>query len=195
MAADPRMRASDDDRDRTASLLREHHAAGRLDAEEFNERLDRTYAAKTLGELDEILSDLPAIDLYRLPDANVRRGRRNIPGAGSYLAAVEQGGLAHPHGRFSPAWRRAWGSWFTISLILAVVWAIGGHGFPWFLWLAGPWGAVLLGRWVFGNGPFGGHGGHGGHGGPPGGHGGQSGPSPGGQLPGDHDQLGGAPPG
>ena len=33
-APDPRIRASDDDRDRTASLLREHHAVGRLDAAE-----------------------------------------------------------------------------------------------------------------------------------------------------------------
>src|SRR5690349_8193164 len=50
MASDPKIRASDADRDRTAALLREHHAAGRLTAEEFNERLDKAYAAKTVGE-------------------------------------------------------------------------------------------------------------------------------------------------
>ncbi len=44
-------------------------------AEEFQERLDQAYAAKTLGELDELLSDLPAIDLYQLPDASLRRSR------------------------------------------------------------------------------------------------------------------------
>ena len=76
MASDPRIRASDADRDRTAALLREHHAAGRLTAEEFNERLDKAYAAKTLGELDELLADLPAIDLYKLPDAGLERGRQ-----------------------------------------------------------------------------------------------------------------------
>jgi len=65
MSSDPRIRASDADRDRTAALLREHHAAGRLTAEEFNERLDKAYAAKTLGDLDQLLSDLPGIDLYR----------------------------------------------------------------------------------------------------------------------------------
>jgi hypothetical protein len=75
MASDPRIRASDADRDRTAALLREHHAAGRLTAEEFNERLEKVYAAKTLGELDELLADLPGIDLYKLPDASLRRGR------------------------------------------------------------------------------------------------------------------------
>ena len=74
MASDPRIRASDADRDRTAALLREHHAAGRLTADEFQERLDKAYAAKTLGELDELLADLPAIDLYKLPDAGLQRG-------------------------------------------------------------------------------------------------------------------------
>ena len=49
MASDPRIRASDADRDRTAALLREHHAAGRLTAEEFNERLDKAYAAEDPG--------------------------------------------------------------------------------------------------------------------------------------------------
>ena len=52
MVADPRIRASDDDRDRTAALLREHHAVGRLTAEEFSDRLDQAYAATTVGDLD-----------------------------------------------------------------------------------------------------------------------------------------------
>ncbi|HUY46815.1 MAG TPA: DUF1707 domain-containing protein [Streptosporangiaceae bacterium] len=74
MASDPKIRASDADRDRTAALLREHLAAGRLTPEEFNERLEKAYAAKTLGDLDELMVDLPAIDLYQLPDATLRRG-------------------------------------------------------------------------------------------------------------------------
>ena len=49
MASDPKIRASDADRDRTAAALREHLAAGRLTTEEFDERLDKVYAAKTLG--------------------------------------------------------------------------------------------------------------------------------------------------
>jgi hypothetical protein len=80
MPSDPRVRASDADRDRAAALLREHHAAGRLTMEEFRERLDRAFSAKTLGELDELLSDLPAIDLYELPDAALRRQRPPRPG-------------------------------------------------------------------------------------------------------------------
>jgi hypothetical protein len=77
MVADPRIRASDEDRDRAASLLREHHAVGRLTPEEFSERLDKVYEAKTIGDLDELLADLPSIDLYRLPHASIRPGRRS----------------------------------------------------------------------------------------------------------------------
>jgi hypothetical protein len=43
------MRASDADRDRSAAALSGHYAAGRLTLEEFQERLDRAFAAKTLG--------------------------------------------------------------------------------------------------------------------------------------------------
>ncbi|MGH3261498.1 MAG: DUF1707 SHOCT-like domain-containing protein [Trebonia sp.] len=83
MPGDPRLlRASDADRERTAQLLREHHAVGRLTVEEFNARLEQAFAAKTRGELDDLLADLPAIDLYQLPSAGIRparRGGRNRP--------------------------------------------------------------------------------------------------------------------
>jgi len=160
MAADPKIRASDEDRDRVVTLLREHHAAGRLTAEEFNERLDQAYAAKTMGELDELMADLPAIDLYRLPDAGLPRYGRPKPGASSFLeaAATAHGGrVARTHGRFSAAWASAWGSWFTASLVCFVIWAISGFGYPWPLWVAAPWGAVMLGTWISGGHPGVGH--------------------------------------
>ena len=75
MPGDPRVRASDADREKTAALLREHHAVGRLTAAEFSERLDQVYQARTLGELDALLADLPAIDLYQLPSASIRPAR------------------------------------------------------------------------------------------------------------------------
>lgn len=156
MPADPRIRASDEDRDRTVSLLREHHAAGRLTAEEFNERIDKAYESKTIGELDELMADLPGIDLYRLPDAALTRYRGPRPGAGSLMQA--SGGLAR-HDGFSPAWLAAWGSWLSVSVLCFAIWVIAGAaaGFPWPVWVAGPLGAVLLGRWIAGRGP-GGHG-------------------------------------
>jgi hypothetical protein len=56
---DPNLRASDADREATGERLRRHHAEGRLDSEEFQERIDRCYSAKTVGELDELVRDLP----------------------------------------------------------------------------------------------------------------------------------------
>ena len=49
----PDLRAADQDREAIADALREQHLAGRLDTDEFQERLDRCYAAKTYGELDD----------------------------------------------------------------------------------------------------------------------------------------------
>ena len=75
MPSEPQIRASDADRDHAASLLQEHHAAGRLTAEEFAERMEAALRARTLGELDELLADLPHVDLrrYSLPDASLHR--------------------------------------------------------------------------------------------------------------------------
>ena len=157
MSSDPNFRASDRDRDRTAELLREHHAVGRLDPEEFNERLDKAFAARTIGELDELLADLPAVDAYPLPTESLpRRGR---PSAGLPADSV-LGEVARDHGRLSPAWRAAWASWASVTLVCVVVWLLTGAGYPWPLWVAGPWGAVMAGRWIMGTHP--GDSGHGG---------------------------------
>jgi Domain of unknown function (DUF1707) len=162
---DPQLRASDDDRDRTASLLREHHAAGRLNVDEFQERLDATYEAKTLGHLQELLADLPSIDLYHLPEQSMRRSQHE--------AASQPSTPAEHHSRLSAAWRNHWGSWFSVSMVLFVIWLIGAvssHHLQglWFLWVSGPWGAILLSRWIFGQHPDGGHGPGQIHGGVPG---------------------------
>ncbi len=59
MIRNPNLRASDADRDATADRLRQHHTDGRIDQDEFQERLDRCFAAKTVGELAELTRDLP----------------------------------------------------------------------------------------------------------------------------------------
>jgi hypothetical protein len=56
---DPNLRAADADRERIAERLRKSHAEGRLDMAEFQQRLERCYESKTLGELGELVSDLP----------------------------------------------------------------------------------------------------------------------------------------
>jgi hypothetical protein len=53
------LRAGDRDRDAVATVLREQHLEGRLDGDEFQERLERALAAKTYGELDALVADLP----------------------------------------------------------------------------------------------------------------------------------------
>jgi hypothetical protein len=142
VAYDPNIRASDTDRDRVAALLREHHAAGRLTAEEFNDRLDRVFSARTMGELDELLRDLPGIDLYRLPDAALTRQPRQAQRLPAQRRQARGG-----NGR-SAGWRAAWGAWFTASLVCFVVWMLAGGGYLWPLWVAAPWGAVLAGSWL-----------------------------------------------
>ncbi|MEV0980745.1 DUF1707 domain-containing protein [Streptomyces sp. NPDC049915] len=54
------LRASDADRDRIADILREALAEGRLTAEEHAERVEGALAAKTVGELEVYVRDLPA---------------------------------------------------------------------------------------------------------------------------------------
>jgi hypothetical protein len=56
---DPKLRAADADREAIAEGLRRSHAEGRLDTDELQHRLERCYEAKTLGELDGLVADLP----------------------------------------------------------------------------------------------------------------------------------------
>jgi Domain of unknown function (DUF1707) len=55
----PELRVADADRERAVVELREHAVAGRLTLEEFSERVDQAYAARTRGELDVVLRELP----------------------------------------------------------------------------------------------------------------------------------------
>jgi hypothetical protein len=59
MDTEQNLRASDAERSATADVLRRHHADGRLDTDELEERIERCYAAKTRGELDALTADLP----------------------------------------------------------------------------------------------------------------------------------------
>jgi hypothetical protein len=68
------LRASDDEREHTATLLREHCQHGRLSIDELDERLSVAFAARTHGELDALLGDLPAIG----PQATTGALRRHV---------------------------------------------------------------------------------------------------------------------
>ena len=136
MARNPDMRASDQDRDRVAAALREHHAQGRLDVDEFKDRIEKAYVAKTLGELDVLMHDLPEQDLYQLPVPADQRATGQPP--------VTRGSRA---GR--AVWKGVWATWAAVSLINLVIWLLvvvtSMHWvYPWWIWVAGPWGAMLL---------------------------------------------------
>jgi hypothetical protein len=55
----PRMRASDADREHLVALLREQVGTGRLTLEEFSQRSATAYHSRTIGELDALTRDLP----------------------------------------------------------------------------------------------------------------------------------------
>ncbi|MEU6482256.1 DUF1707 domain-containing protein [Streptomyces sp. NPDC047017] len=65
------LRASDADRDRIADLLREALAEGRLTADEHAERVEGALNAKTVGELEVFIQDLPAAHQRRTGAAYV----------------------------------------------------------------------------------------------------------------------------
>jgi hypothetical protein len=137
---DPSMRASDDDREGVAGRLRDAHAEGRLTMEEFEERLDTAYAAKTLGELAVVTRDLPE----QVGAAHLPSGRES----------TEPGSDVQRHGHH---WSRAaWGAWATAVFVNVAIWgaiAVSSDHTPYFwpIWVAGPWGAVLLARTLFGD--------------------------------------------
>jgi Domain of unknown function (DUF1707) len=59
------LRASDADREQTAERLRKATAEGRLLAEELEERLETAFTARTYGELDAVVADLPGVTVRR----------------------------------------------------------------------------------------------------------------------------------
>jgi hypothetical protein len=92
------MRASDADRDRVLAELSQHFQAGRLTADELDERNGRALSARTLGELDALLSDLPALNEQRPfgpTPATVKRGGflRNAPPAALIAPALVVAGV------------------------------------------------------------------------------------------------------
>ncbi|MQA83221.1 MAG: DUF1707 domain-containing protein [Streptosporangiales bacterium] len=136
MPHNPYLRASDADRDRVAAALREHHAQGRVTAEEFHERLERAYQAKTYGELDVVLADLPEEDLYQLP---VPASQRSLP------APRTRGQLL----RRRVLLVAGWSTWAFVSSVNLVIWLLVSivaeeSIFPWWILVAGGSGAAML---------------------------------------------------
>lgn len=92
-----RLRASDADRDRAASMLNEAMAQGRLTAEEHSDRLDAVYAAKTHADIVPVIDDLPAASQAVTPAASPgpaadATGRRLV----AIFGGISRKGSWHP---------------------------------------------------------------------------------------------------
>lgn len=83
MATQPSLRVGDRERESTAAELREHFAHGRLTLEEFNQRLDAVFAARTQRDLTRITSDLPHVRTggAPLPSARTQHGQQFTDGS------------------------------------------------------------------------------------------------------------------
>lgn len=74
---DPRMRVGDAERERAQSELARHYADGRLDHDEYCERLDAVWTARTMSDLTVLFADLPrpVVRVQPTPPTTVRRQR------------------------------------------------------------------------------------------------------------------------
>jgi hypothetical protein len=104
------LRASDADRDRAVASLGRHAEAGRLTADELEERVERAYAARTVAELDALQGDLPGE-----PAAPRRRERPPLALLAVLLVAAGLAGIAAVGHPIAPlfllaflVWRFAW---------------------------------------------------------------------------------------
>lgn len=122
------MRAADVDRESVAEQLRSAHAEGRLDLGEYDERVRQAWAARTYGELKVLTDDLPraaAAPPHRRSQQEHRRSRRRG------VASV----------------------WLSVSVLNLLIWGILSLAtlswiYPWWIWVAGSWGALLLTGWI-----------------------------------------------
>ncbi|MEU0299497.1 DUF1707 domain-containing protein [Streptomyces sp. NPDC006175] len=91
------MRASDAERERVAETLREAVAEGRLEMDEFEQRLDATFKARTHGELVPLVRDLPVPGDVARPVTGAVAGRTGS--SGNWPARI--GGAATSSGAFA----------------------------------------------------------------------------------------------
>jgi uncharacterized protein DUF1707 len=118
----PEMRASDSERERVAEVLREALAEGRLGMDEFQERLDRTYQARTRGELVPLVRDLPHHGNEDAADG----GMTAVAGAGAGAGAAE--GSRAPSLRKKRRWAERIGGSATSRWGIGVMGGFGRKG-------------------------------------------------------------------
>jgi hypothetical protein len=116
-----RLRASDAERDAVVTELAEHLKDGRLQTDEFDERVGRAVNARTRGELDGLLTDLPRP--LPAPPPGPPRARLPFPlmAAGIFvlgmmlLGGISRAAAAGGH----PVWAIWWLWWLIPVAIIA----------------------------------------------------------------------------
>jgi Domain of unknown function (DUF1707) len=135
---DVRMRAADSDRQLIADRLKDALADGRLTTDEYMERIEAALQAVTYGDLAAVCADLPGAA---------------GPAASPVPVAPPPASARHCACRafaFLPlALRVLWTTWFIAVSVNVVVWVLVSGTtrhliYPWPLWVAGPYGAVLF---------------------------------------------------
>jgi len=124
----PQMKASDADRDEVVAELSEHFQAGRLTTEELDDRTGRALSARTVGELDVLMSDLPRRPRATpVPEASSQRsGHPKAAMVAVVLAALAVLALAVGVGSGS----HGAGLWVLIPIALIVVRRLRRRQFP-----------------------------------------------------------------
>jgi hypothetical protein len=128
---DAHLRASDAQRDRAAAEIREHYAAGRLTEDEFTDRLDAVYQARTQGELSALRRDLPALAVDTRTDLAQRRRKLRGELIQETGAALVPFFICTAIWAFSGAQGSFWPIWVSLIAIIPLIrngWALYGPG-------------------------------------------------------------------
>jgi hypothetical protein len=138
----PDMRASDADRQQVVERLRGGLDEGRLKMDEYLERMGLAYEAVTYGDLVPLYRDLPEAR----PVAKAQDAAPPAPVPAPQADVVRRGAFAS----LPTPLKVLWTIWLTVVSINVVVWVLASATsahliYPWPLWVAGPWGVVLLG--------------------------------------------------
>ena len=131
MTDDAQLRASDAQRDSAAAEIREHYAAGRLTDDEFTERLDAVYQARTQGELRELRRDLPALRINTGAELAERRRRLRGELIQETGAALVPFLICTVIWAFTGAGGSFWPIWVSLIAIIPLIrngWALYGPG-------------------------------------------------------------------
>jgi hypothetical protein len=133
MASQPSLRIGDAERESVAAELREHYAHGRLTHDEFSQRLDAVFAAKTQRDLRRITSDLPHVrpDNVPLPSAGVGRPSGHLTNSRPTGYSRGGHGSRHYRGGFAAlsALLAALAAWLLVYdvILVGVRWPLGGR--------------------------------------------------------------------